>query len=187
MASRLLSTRLLGASSVKFLPTRNGGPIGLNISLRSAQLNNQINPLRHSSRTYALASAKCFASLFNSNNNSAHSNNQLLTNGAYLTSIQKSLYSSQQGDGSDDASNHSNTSSAVDDGNGGAQDGSGPVIHTLPATMTVPEVWPTVPVIAINRNPVFPRFIKIIEVYIKLYNSYLFIFLRHSKSCLGIW
>lgn len=49
---------------------------------------------------------------------------------------------------------------------GGAGDhgGSGPVIHSLPATMTVPEIWPNVPVIAINRNPVFPRFIKIIEV-----------------------
>jgi hypothetical protein len=36
-------------------------------------------------------------------------------------------------------------------------------IHALPATQTVPEVWPIVPVIAINRNPVFPRFIKILE------------------------
>ena len=54
-------------------------------------------------------------------------------------------------------------------GSGGIGDygeNSGPVIaiHSLPATKTVPEVWPNVPVIAINRNPVFPRFIKIIEV-----------------------
>ncbi|GLV31920.1 Lon protease [Carabus blaptoides fortunei] len=34
----------------------------------------------------------------------------------------------------------------------------------LPATVAVPEVWPHVPVIAINRNLVFPRFIKLIEV-----------------------
>ncbi|KAK3883232.1 hypothetical protein Pcinc_012433 [Petrolisthes cinctipes] len=34
----------------------------------------------------------------------------------------------------------------------------------LPATMMVPEIWPSVPVIAITRNPVFPRFIKILEV-----------------------
>lgn len=34
----------------------------------------------------------------------------------------------------------------------------------LPATVAVPEVWPQVPIIAINRNPVFPRFIKLIEV-----------------------
>jgi Lon-like ATP-dependent protease len=34
----------------------------------------------------------------------------------------------------------------------------------LPATVIVPEVWPHVPVIAINRNPVFPRFIKLLEL-----------------------
>ncbi|XP_046395848.1 lon protease homolog, mitochondrial isoform X2 [Ischnura elegans] len=36
--------------------------------------------------------------------------------------------------------------------------------HTLPATVIVPEVWPNVPLIAVNRNPVFPRFIKMIEI-----------------------
>ncbi|KAF0306415.1 Lon protease, mitochondrial [Amphibalanus amphitrite] len=39
-----------------------------------------------------------------------------------------------------------------------------PSFHQLPAAVTVPEVWPNLPVIAINRNPVFPRFIKIVEV-----------------------
>ncbi|ELU04831.1 hypothetical protein CAPTEDRAFT_155270 [Capitella teleta] len=34
----------------------------------------------------------------------------------------------------------------------------------LPALQTVPEVWPKVPVIAVRRHPVFPRFTKIIEV-----------------------
>lgn len=33
----------------------------------------------------------------------------------------------------------------------------------LPATVAIPEVWPHLPVIAINQ-PVFPRFMKIIEV-----------------------
>ncbi|KAI1301831.1 Lon protease -like protein, mitochondrial [Halotydeus destructor] len=32
------------------------------------------------------------------------------------------------------------------------------------ATVTVPEVWPQLPVIAVSRNPVFPKFIKIIEI-----------------------
>lgn len=32
--------------------------------------------------------------------------------------------------------------------------------------MMVPEVFPNVPLIAVSRNPVFPRFIKIIEVSI---------------------
>lgn len=38
-----------------------------------------------------------------------------------------------------------------------------PASH-LPATVAIPEVWPHLPVIATRRNPVFPRFMKIIEV-----------------------
>lgn len=34
----------------------------------------------------------------------------------------------------------------------------------LPATVAVPEVWPHLPLLAIRRNPVFPRFMKILEV-----------------------
>ena len=34
----------------------------------------------------------------------------------------------------------------------------------VPATQTVPDVWPVVPVIAISKHPVFPKFIKIVEV-----------------------
>lgn len=38
-------------------------------------------------------------------------------------------------------------------------------IHThLPATVAIPEVWPHLPCIATSRNPVFPRFMKILEV-----------------------
>lgn len=37
-------------------------------------------------------------------------------------------------------------------------------VNQLPATVAVPEVWPHLPVIAISRNIVFPRFIKLIEV-----------------------
>jgi Lon-like ATP-dependent protease len=38
-------------------------------------------------------------------------------------------------------------------------------IHThLPATVAVPEVYPYLPCIATSRNPVFPRFMKILEV-----------------------
>ncbi|KOB74410.1 Uncharacterized protein OBRU01_09227, partial [Operophtera brumata] len=48
----------------------------------------------------------------------------------------------------------------------------------LPATVAVPEVWPQVPVIAINRNPVFPRFIKLIE----LNQPYVGIFLRKKEE-----
>ncbi|XP_067252939.1 lon protease homolog, mitochondrial [Chanodichthys erythropterus] len=54
---------------------------------------------------------------------------------------------------------------------GGAPDESGgdegpysPPQMTALTPMLVPEVFPNVPLIAVNRNPVFPRFIKIIEV-----------------------
>lgn len=36
--------------------------------------------------------------------------------------------------------------------------------HQLPATVAVPEVWPHLPLLATRRNPVFPRFMKILEV-----------------------
>lgn len=41
--------------------------------------------------------------------------------------------------------------------------GNGPQMTAL-TPMMVPEVFPNVPLIAVSRNPVFPRFIKIIEV-----------------------
>lgn len=162
MASRLLSTNLLSISCKRLLYSRSGGLTSPNISLRNTHLSHlNAKPLRHSSRTYALACGKGLVSLFNHQNN-VHINNPLLLNGAYPIKISKKLYSTQQNDGSDDAPD------AASSGSSGEQDGSGPVIHTLPATMTVPEVWPTVPVIAINRNPVFPRFIKIIEVRLSI-------------------
>uniref|UniRef100_A0A3Q3KK23 Lon protease homolog, mitochondrial n=1 Tax=Monopterus albus TaxID=43700 RepID=A0A3Q3KK23_MONAL len=55
-------------------------------------------------------------------------------------------------------------------GSGGEESGGeGGVPYTGPqmtalTPMMVPEVFPNVPLIAVSRNPVFPRFIKIIEV-----------------------
>jgi len=65
-------------------------------------------------------------------------------------------------------------SSGEDASEGGAEDraagsgasaggGEGPIITAL-TPMTIPEVFPHLPLIAVTRNPVFPRFIKIIEV-----------------------
>lgn len=62
-----------------------------------------------------------------------------------------------------------NSSSSSDD-DGGSSDSEPPIVpaYSKPmgalTPMTVPEVWPIVPVIAVSRNPVFPKFIKIIEV-----------------------
>ncbi|KAJ8278638.1 hypothetical protein COCON_G00057040 [Conger conger] len=51
---------------------------------------------------------------------------------------------------------------AGDGGDGGAAYASPQMTALTP--MLVPEVFPNVPLIAVSRNPVFPRFIKIIEV-----------------------
>ncbi|XP_077082057.1 lon protease homolog, mitochondrial [Siphateles boraxobius] len=58
------------------------------------------------------------------------------------------------------------SSGGADDESGGEE---GPYTPPPPqmsalTTMLVPDVFPNVPLIAVNRNPVFPRFIKIIEV-----------------------
>lgn len=42
--------------------------------------------------------------------------------------------------------------------------GEGVASTHLPATVAIPEVWPHLPLIATRRNPVFPRFMKILEV-----------------------
>ncbi|XP_055963243.1 lon protease homolog, mitochondrial [Sorex fumeus] len=48
-------------------------------------------------------------------------------------------------------------------GAGGAGGGEGPAVTAL-TPMTIPDVFPHLPLVAVTRNPVFPRFIKIIEV-----------------------
>ncbi|XP_050951139.1 lon protease homolog, mitochondrial [Labeo rohita] len=58
----------------------------------------------------------------------------------------------------------SSAGSAGDDESGGDEGPYTPPQMTALTPMLVPEVFPNVPLIAVNRNPVFPRFIKIIEV-----------------------
>ena len=81
-------------------------------------------------------------------------------------------FSSSSGD---EFSSASSSDGGEDEGSGG-EDGS-PVPDVtvgsdLPPSMvalspmTVPEVWPRVPVIAVRRHPLFPRFIKMIEVFL---------------------
>ena len=56
-----------------------------------------------------------------------------------------------------------------------AQNSGSDYLHThLPATVAIPEVWPHLPVIATKRNPVFPRFMKILEVSFTLMIFHLF-------------
>lgn len=55
-------------------------------------------------------------------------------------------------------------SSGAADGDGGDEAPDSPPQMSALTPMLVPEVFPNVPLFAVNRNPVFPRFIKIIEV-----------------------
>ncbi|XP_065100500.1 lon protease homolog, mitochondrial [Paramisgurnus dabryanus] len=57
-----------------------------------------------------------------------------------------------------------NSSGSAGDESGGDEGPYTPPQMTALTPMIVPEVFPNVPLIAVNRNPVFPRFIKIIEV-----------------------
>ena len=83
----------------------------------------------------------------------------------------------QDGNDSTDSSSDGNVGDGNDDyqgrGNDGRQGGGDeppgyPPSSAMPmvslAPMTVPEVFTPLPVIAVQRNPVFPKFIKIIEV-----------------------
>lgn len=85
------------------------------------------------------------------------------------------------------------SSSAEDSGNGDetSTDTEQPPPITQPTSilnaltpLVVPEIFPRVPVIAINRNPVFPRFVKMIEVSItfniRLYHT-VYVYLKHSS------
>ncbi|GIX69368.1 lon protease homolog, mitochondrial [Caerostris extrusa] len=90
-------------------------------------------------------------------------------NSKILYTIPSVSYCTQQ---KNDSTNSS--SSGGDDGSekGNRDHGEEPPIQEYPkpqdigalAPMTVPEIWPRIPVLAVSRNPVFPKFIKIIEV-----------------------
>lgn len=82
------------------------------------------------------------------------------------------------GSGNDEFSSASSSSASDDggegDGSGGEDDSAVPDVTVgadlspsmvALSPMTVPEVWPRVPVIAVRRHPLFPRFIKMIEVF----------------------
>lgn len=74
---------------------------------------------------------------------------------ASLTSIARHF--SSAGDGKDSAESAAYDPEEDDLTGGGSS-------SSIPSTETVPDFWPTVPVIAVNRHPVFPKFIKIVEL-----------------------
>ncbi|XP_058870925.1 lon protease homolog, mitochondrial-like [Acipenser ruthenus] len=90
----------------------------------------------------------------------------------------------------DDGAESGGSSGGEEGGDGG--EGAAQSMTAL-TTMLVPEVFPNVPLIAVTRNPVFPRFIKIIEVKnkqlmellrrkVRLAQPYAGVFLRKDDS-----
>uniref|UniRef100_A0A8C1D757 Lon protease homolog, mitochondrial n=1 Tax=Cyprinus carpio carpio TaxID=630221 RepID=A0A8C1D757_CYPCA len=78
---------------------------------------------------------------------------------------QRRFLSGNKGGGfSGEDGGESSAGSAGDEESGGDEGPYVPPQMTALAPMLVPEVFPNVPLVAVNRNPVFPRFIKIIEV-----------------------
>lgn len=84
--------------------------------------------------------------------------------GAIVGCQQRRYFYGNRGSGftGEDGSESGGSGGDETSGDGGA--GYGAPQMTALTPMMVPEVFPNVPLIAVNRNPVFPRFIKIIEV-----------------------
>lgn len=80
--------------------------------------------------------------------------------------IQSRMFGNQasgSGFSGEDAGESAESAGDESGGEGGGGSYNGPQMTAL-TPMMIPEVFPNVPVIAVSRNPVFPRFIKIIEV-----------------------
>lgn len=99
-----------------------------------------------------------------------YSSKSQLLNANKIYFLQTASYCSGKKD--DDATSSSNNDDGGD--SDGPSDTDQPVVQPYAkpmgalTPMTVPEVWPIVPVIAVSRNPVFPKFIKIVEVCLLL-------------------
>lgn len=118
----------------------------------------QVRNENHKCRTYS----KCLTlfpstnALFNTLSTTAENLNRLRTEAYSSTRSIRSFSQKSSSNNNDDDSKNSDDNAAH---------GEDYVVHqALPATVVVPEVWPHVPLIAVNRNPLFPRFIKLIDV-----------------------
>lgn len=117
----------------------------LNFFGRSKHLNNNLTSIRqYSINLSSRYSRRCFdGALISSGTLRASAKNRLPT--SFLLSSKS--FATIPDDGSDDNVSDDDRESS----------------H-LPATVAVPEVWPHLPVIACKNNPVFPRFMKLVEV-----------------------
>ncbi|XP_051549346.1 lon protease homolog, mitochondrial-like [Myxocyprinus asiaticus] len=84
--------------------------------------------------------------------------------GTLMSDCQRRFLFGNKGSGFSGEDGAENSSGSAGDESGGDEVPYTPPQMTALTPMLVPEVFPNVPLIAVNRNPVFPRFIKIIEV-----------------------
>ena len=71
--------------------------------------------------------------------------------------------SSKDGQDDDNNKNDDKEGSVYEDDGDDSDDDDGTMTHAL-APISIPDYFPNVPIIPINRNPLFPKFVKIIEV-----------------------
>lgn len=93
-----------------------------------------------------------------------HFQDSVLTRSCGPYTLQCRMYGNREGAGFSGQDGEDGASSGGEEPGG---DGGAPyngVQMTALTPMMVPEVFPNVPLVAVSRNPVFPRFIKIIEV-----------------------
>lgn len=81
----------------------------------------------------------------------------------------QSRYFSSSHDGVDDGDNDGDSPASIETNTPSDASNQPPVMFTPPhtsalSTMNVPDRFPHLPILAVNHNPVFPRFIKMIEV-----------------------
>lgn len=147
------------------------------------------NYVRNISNGLLYQSKNCYSTSFITNDRIL-----LLNKSPVLLKISRNFCSKRDSDDSDGpiGSNQSTNTAVAEDESDGE---SAIVAQSEPSlvSMTVPEIYPHVPVIAISRNPVFPRFIKIVEVTnpnlinllrrkLKLNQPYAGVFMKKDES-----
>ena len=86
----------------------------------------------------------------------------------YQLSVVQPFSSSSAGDGGDEAGEKKPTEEQESDGQSDGDESLGPLAPIVKqyavAPVSIPDRFPEVPVLPISRNPIFPRFVKMVEV-----------------------
>lgn len=137
--------------------TQKNPSIGYYLSnFRSINPDNFVPNLKKLYQSRLLSSTSSLSLLSNRCHNVLLSKQSLLQNFGTLQLSQTRLFSSSSSDDPDNVPEHDHYQTVT----GGA-----PHLHSSALSpINIPDVFPFVPVIAINRNPVFPKFVKLIEI-----------------------